>query len=75
MKRLLASIVDEIIIFGGSALIYLLIELIMNLIGFRFTGFLTVYIIIAAVLSVIYFPIVESTGLNNTIGKKIFDVK
>lgn len=74
MKRLLASIIDEVIVFGVSALLYLLIELIMNLIGFKFTSFLPIYVIIVAVLSVIYFPIVEATKLNTTIGKKIFDL-
>ena len=77
MKKLLASIMDEVVVFGVAALLLLLTVLIMKLIGFVFAEGIHAYayIIAVAVMTLIYSPIAESTKLNTTIGKKIVGIK
>lgn len=74
MKKILANLVDQVIIFGGSAAILALIILILKVIGFKFQeGMIQyAYICTLVVISLLYAPIVESTKLNKTLGKKVF---
>lgn len=76
MKKLLASLIDQVIVFGGAAILLLLFTLIVKVIGFEFVkSAYTVYayIISVAIVAILYFPIVESTKLNATIGKKLLN--
>ena len=81
MKKLLANIVDQIIVFGLGALLLLLTTLIMNLIGFKFNNDAIpaikqyAYIVCTAIIAILYYPIVESTSLNTTIGKKLLGIQ
>lgn len=77
MKKLFANIVDQIIVFGGAALLLVLVTLLLKLIGFEFVkGVLQyAYMVSIAVVAILYFPIVESTKLNTTIGKKLLGIE
>lgn len=78
MKKLLANIIDQIITFGVAALLLLIFTLIMKVIGFEFTGSKVTayaYVVAVAVVEILYFPIVESTKLNSTLGKKLLNVE
>lgn len=78
MKKLIANIIDQIITFGVAALLLLIVTLIMKVIGFEFTGASVTayaYVIAVAVVEILYFPIVESTKLNSTLGKKLLNVE
>lgn len=74
MKKLLANLIDQIIVFGGGALLLVVVSLILRVIGFEFVNPTYMYIVAAAIVGVLYFPIVESTKLNTTIGKKLLNV-
>ena len=74
MKKLIANLIDQVIVFGGGALLLLLVSLIMKWIGFEFVSLIKMYIVAAAIVGVLYFPIVESSKLNATIGKKLLNV-
>lgn len=74
MKRLLASIIDQIITVGVGALVCLLASLILKVIGFEFEYVLITYIAFIAVAEILYLPIVESTKLRTSIGKKLLNV-
>ena len=74
MKRLIAGLIDTIIVFGVGALILMLTILVLKMVGFIFLeGVMPwAYVISTGVVSLLYYPIVESTKLNTTLGKKIF---
>ena len=74
MKKLIANLIDQVIVFGGGALLLFLVSLIMKWIGFEFVSPIKMYIVAAAIVGVLYFPIVESSKLNATIGKKLLNV-
>jgi uncharacterized RDD family membrane protein YckC len=76
MKRILANLVDQVIVFGASAALVGLSILILKVIGFVFAEGIKgyVYLITLAVVSLLYYPIVESTKLNKTVGKKAFGI-
>lgn len=76
MKKLLASLVDQIIVFGGSAALVGLGILILKVIGFVLVGGILqyAYLITLVVVSLLYSPIVESTKLNKTVGKKLLSL-
>lgn len=76
MKKLLANLIDQIIVFGGGILLLILVTLIMKWIGFEFTEDVRAYtyVVSAAIVGILYFPIVESSKLKTTIGKKLLNV-
>lgn len=76
MKRILANLVDQLIVFGASAALVALSILILKVIGFVFAEGIIgyVYLITLAVVSLLYYPIVESTKLNKTVGKKVVGI-
>ena len=50
----------------------------MKAIGFEFKSSLVTayaYVIALAIIEILYFPIVESTKLNSTLGKKLLNVE
>ena len=78
MKKLFANIIDQIITFGVAALLLLIVTLVMKAIGFEFKSSLVTayaYVIAVAIIEILYFPIVESTKLKSTLGKKLLNVE
>ena len=68
IKKIFASLLDEMILFGVSAILLFLTDLILGAAGFKILQpavFLTAYLFIANVL---YFPIIEES---TTLGKRI----
>ncbi|MBU5486868.1 RDD family protein [Clostridium sp. MSJ-8] len=74
MKKLLANIIDQIIVFGVAILLLLLVSLVMKLIGFEFQKPIEAYIGSVAIVAILYYPIVEATALKTTLGKKLLNV-
>ena len=72
MKRILANLVDQVIVFGGAAALIALGLLILKVMGFVLKDGVIqyAYLIVLVVISLLYSPIVESTKLNKTLGKK-----
>lgn len=72
MKRILANLVDQVIVFGGAAALIGLGLLILKVMGFVLKDGVIqyAYLIALVVISLLYSPIVESTKLNKTLGKK-----
>lgn len=75
IKRLIASLIDEIIGFGGAAGLYFLTSFIMGKIGFEFIHPLETYLVFAIVFHFLYFGITEGCKLKATIGKKLLNCK
>ena len=77
MKKLVASLIDSILVFGFGAVLLILTILIMKVIGFEFydqTVTAWAYAVACGIASLIYYPITESTKMDNTIGKKLLGV-
>lgn len=74
MKKLIANLIDQVIVFGGGALLLVIVSLVMKWIGFEFVSPLKAYIGAAVIMGVLYFPIVECSKLKTTIGKKLLNV-
>lgn len=72
-KRLLANLFDEVLVVAISAVILGIVILVMKLLGWKFTEPFYVAVIIAAVVNLLYYPIVENV-LKNTLGKKLLQV-
>lgn len=72
MKKILANLVDQVIIFGGAVALIGLGLLILKVMGFVLKDGVIeyAYLIALVVISLLYSPIVESTKLNKTLGKK-----
>jgi len=68
IKKIFASLLDEMILFGVAVILWLLTGLILGAVGFRILQpgvFLTAYLFVA---NVFYFPIMEKS---TTLGKRI----
>lgn len=70
-KSLVAAIVDQVICVGSSIILLYIINMVMPVFGYRLVDKLTMLLIIYLVLSTLYTPILESTKLNNTLGKAL----
>lgn len=70
-KSLLAAIVDQVICVGSSIILLYIISMVMPLFGYRLVDKLTMLLIVYLVFSTLYTPILESTRLNNTLGKAL----
>ncbi len=71
IKKLLVGVIDQIIIFAASLLTLIVFDFLLKLIGLFVAEREPVFLIIYALLNVIYIPICEGTRLRKTIGKKI----
>lgn len=73
-KKIFAGFLDEMVIFGCSAVTLLLFEGILRIIGFTMVvpSFFLVFIL--AIFNALYFPILEGGKYNTTIGKRILKI-
>lgn len=71
LKKIFAGILDEMIIFGVSALGLLLVEGILRIIGFTMVTTEIFLLINMFIVNALYFPILEGSKYGTTIGKRI----
>ncbi|MBB6697470.1 RDD family protein [Clostridium algidicarnis] len=70
-----ASIIDQIVIGGASFILLMIFNFIMKLINLRVVDKMGVYVIIYIIVNIIYSPIMEKTKMNNTVGRKVSNIK
>lgn len=71
LKRILASVADQIIAVALSLISIVLFDLILRLFGLYIADRQPIFLIIYVIVNILYSPICESTKLNKTIGKKV----
>lgn len=76
IKKLMAQILDEAAIMGISALGVVIFDLVIRLFGFKVvkSEFDLVLFISFIIFNILYAPILESTKLKETFGKKIMNM-
>lgn len=73
IKRLFASILDQAIILGISAIILMIFDFIIGFIGYMVTEPTTILFIIDVIVNIIYQSILQSKD-RRTIGKRILGI-
>ena len=71
LKRILASVADQIIAVALSLVSIILFDLILRLFGLYIADRQPMFLIIYVIVNILYSPICESTKLGKTIGKKV----
>lgn len=71
LKRILASVADQIIAVALSLVSIVLFDLILRLFGLYIADRQPIFLIIYVIVNILYSPICESTKLGKTIGKKV----
>ncbi|WP_300386482.1 hypothetical protein [Clostridium sp.] len=71
LKKLLSGIIDQILSIAGSLLLLVLFDAIIRLIGYQVADREPMFLIMYIITNVVYRPILESTKLKETIGKKL----
>lgn len=71
LKRILASVADQIIAVALSLVAIVLFDLILRLFGLYIADRQPIFLIIYVIVNILYSPICESTKLKKTIGKKV----
>ncbi|GEM_PF-1377958 len=71
IKRLLASIIDQVVCVGSSIILLYIVSIILNIFGYRLVDKLSMLVIVYLVFSILYSPILESTKIKNTLGKAL----
>ena len=71
LKRILASVADQIIAVALSLISIVLFDLILRLFGLYIADRQPMFLIIYVIVNILYSPICESTKLGKTIGKKV----
>ena len=78
-KVILANILDQALLVAASAILVLLCDVVLGLLGYMFvkeTGAIVIAAgIIYFILNCIYAPIMEKSKAKNTIGKNILNIK
>lgn len=70
-----ASIIDQIVIGGASYILLIIFDFIMKLVNLRVVDKMGIYVIIYIIVNIIYSPIMEKTKMNNTVGRKVSNIK
>ena len=70
-----ASIIDQIVIGGASFIFLMIFDFIMKLVNLRVVDKMGIYVIIYIIVNIIYSPIMEKTKMNNTVGRKVSNIK
>lgn len=73
-KKLFASLLDQAILIGVSALLLVIFDLIIGFIGYMVVEQTGIILIIYGILNVLYRPIFEGKN-KRTIGKRILAIK
>lgn len=71
LKRILASVADQIIAVALSLVSIVLFDLILRLFGLYIADRQPIFLIIYVIVNILYSPICESTKLGKTIGKRV----
>lgn len=71
LNKIFAGILDEMIIFGVSALGLLVVEGVLRIFGFTMVTTEIFLIINMFIINALYFPLLESGKYGTTIGKRI----
>lgn len=78
-KVILANILDQVLLVAASAILVLLCDVVLGLLGYMFvkeTGAIVIAAgIIYFILNCIYAPIIEKSKAKSTIGKNILNIK
>lgn len=69
--KLFASIIDQIIVIALALISLVVLDLLLQLLGFYIKEREPMFLIIYVVINIIYSPILESLKIKKTIGKKI----
>ncbi|MBD7910614.1 MULTISPECIES: RDD family protein [Clostridium] len=75
IKRLFASLLDQMITFICSVAILFLAELILKVIGFKVNTHEIFLLIFYFVVNVLYFSILENGKNGTSLGKRILKIK
>ena len=79
VKIIFANILDQLLVLAGSAVLLLLIDVILKSFGYMFVkesgAIVLAGAIVYFVINCIYTPIMETSKIKNTIGKKILNTK
>ena len=70
-KKIIASLLDEMFIFIASSLGLSILELILRMFGYTMVEVAVFLLIIFFVVNVLYYPIIEGSKYNTTLGKRI----
>lgn len=75
-SKLLASFLDQVVCSGASIIILFIVNLIIRMFGYKFVllGTYNVFILIYVIVNILYIPIMSSTKLKNTFGKKFLKI-
>ena len=71
VKKIFAGVLDEMIIFGVSALGLLVVEGVLRIFGFTMVTTEIFLIINMFIINALYFPLLEGGKYGTTIGKRI----
>ena len=71
VKKIFAGILDEMIVFGVSALGLLVVEGILRIFGYTMVTIEIFLIINMFVVNALYFPLLEGGKYGTTVGKRI----
>lgn len=71
LKRLLSGIIDQILSIAISLVLLVIFDAIIKLIGFQVSDRESMFLIMYIVTNVLYRPILETTKLKETIGRKL----
>ena len=71
LKKIFAGVLDEMIIFGVSALGLLVVEGVLRIFGFTMVTTEIFLIINMFIINALYFPLLEGGKYGTTIGKRI----
>jgi len=79
VKVIFANILDQVLVLAGSAVLLLLIDVILKSFGYMFVKESGAIVlaggIIYFIINCIYTPVMETSKIKNTIGKKILNTK
>ena len=79
VKNIFANILDQLLVLAGSAVLLLLIDVILKSFGYMFVkesgAIVFAGAIVYFVMNCIYTPVMETSKIKNTIGKKILNTK
>jgi hypothetical protein len=71
LKRFLSGIIDQILSIAISLLLLVIFDAIIKLIGFQVSDRESMFLIMYIITNVLYRPILETTKLKETIGRKL----
>jgi uncharacterized RDD family membrane protein YckC len=71
LKRILSGIIDQVISIALALILLIVIKFLIGFMGYYITQKESMFLLIYIIVNVLYRPILESTKLGDTIGKKL----